>query len=100
MTQASTSSVAEITKLKLPSRYNVVLLNDDSTPQEFVVNILMTIYNRSTEQANSVMLDVHEKGRGIAGTYSYEVAEQKCVETITDARKNQFPLDVTIEKAE
>jgi ATP-dependent Clp protease adaptor protein ClpS len=100
MTQASSSSVAEITKLKPPSRYNVVLLNDDSTPQEFVVNILMTIYNRSTEQANSVMLDVHEKGRGIAGTYSYEVAEQKCVETITDARKNQFPLDVTIEKAE
>ena len=100
MTQASTSSVAEITKLKPPSRYNVVLLNDDSTPQEFVVNILQTIFNRSVEQANSVMLDVHEKGRGIAGTYSYEVAEQKCVETITDARKNQFPLDVTIEKAE
>ena len=100
MTQASTSSVAEITKLKPPSRYNVVLLNDDSTPQEFVVNILQTIFNRSVEQANSVMLEVHEKGRGIAGTYSYEVAEQKCVETITDARKNQFPLDVTIEKAE
>lgn len=100
MTQASTSSVADIVKLNTPSRYNVILLNDDSTPQEFVVNILMTIYNRSTEQANSVMLDVHEKGRGIAGTYSYEVAEQKCVETITDARKNQFPLDVTIEKAE
>lgn len=100
MTQVSSSSVAEITKLKPPSRYNVVLLNDDSTPQEFVVNILQTIFNRSVEQANSVMLDVHEKGRGIAGTYSYEVAEQKCVETITDARKNQFPLDVTIEKAE
>jgi len=100
MTQASTSSVAEITKLKLPSRYNVVLLNDDSTPQEFVVNVLQTIFNRSTEQANSVMLEVHEKGRGIAGTYSYEVAEQKCVETITDARRHQFPLDVTIEKAE
>ena len=100
MTQASSSSVAEITKLKTPSRYNVVLLNDDSTPQEFVVNVLLTIFNRSTEQANSVMLEVHEKGRGIAGTYSYEVAEQKCVETITDARRNQFPLDVTIEKAE
>ena len=100
MTQASSSSVAEITKLKLPSRYNVVLLNDDSTPQEFVVNVLQTIFNRSTEQANVVMLEVHEKGRGIAGTYSYEVAEQKCVETITDARRNQFPLDVTIEKAE
>ena len=100
MTQASSSSVAEITKLKPPSRYNVVLLNDDSTPQEFVVNVLQTIFNRSTEQANVVMLEVHEKGRGIAGTYSYEVAEQKCVETITDARRNQFPLDVTIEKAE
>ena len=100
MTQASSSSVAEITKLKSPSRYNVVLLNDDSTPQEFVVNVLQTIFNRSTEQANVVMLEVHEKGRGIAGTYSYEVAEQKCVETITDARRNQFPLDVTIEKAE
>jgi ATP-dependent Clp protease adaptor protein ClpS len=100
MTQASSSSVAEITKLKTPSRYNVVLLNDDSTPQEFVVNVLQTIFNRSTEQANVVMLEVHEKGRGIAGTYSYEVAEQKCVETITDARRNQFPLDVTIEKAE
>lgn len=100
MTQASTSSVAEITKLKPPSRYNVVLLNDDSTPQEFVVNILQTIFNRSVEQANSVMLDVHEKGRGIAGTYSYEVAEQKCVETITNARQSRYPLDVTIEKAE
>lgn len=100
MTQASTSSVAEITKLKTPSRYNVILLNDDSTPQEFVVNILQTIFNRSTEQANSVMLEVHEKGRGIAGTYSYEVAEQKCVETITNARQSSYPLDVTIEKAE
>ena len=46
------------------------------------------------------MLDVHEKGRGIAGTYSYEVAEQKCVEAITEARRNGFPLDVTLEKTE
>lgn len=100
MTQASTSSVADIVKLKTPSRYNVILLNDDSTPQEFVVNILQTIFNRSPDQANSVMLEVHEKGRGIAGTYSYEVAEQKCVETITNARQNSYPLDVTIEKTE
>ena len=100
MTQASTQGVADIVKLKSPPRYNVILLNDDSTPQEFVVNVLQAIFNKSLEQANSVMLEVHEKGRGIAGTYSYEVAEQKCVETITDARRNQFPLDVTIEKAE
>lgn len=100
MTQASTSSVADIVKLKTPSRYNVILLNDDSTPQEFVVKILQTIYNKTVEEANSVMLEVHNKGRGIAGTYSYEVAEQKCVETITNARQSSFPLDVTIEKAE
>ena len=100
MTQASTQGVADIVKLKSPPRYNVILLNDDSTPQEFVVNVLQAIFNKSLEQANSVMLEVHNKGRGIAGTYSYEVAEQKCVETITDARRNQFPLDVTIEKAE
>ena len=60
----------------------------------------MTIFNRSLEEANSVMLEVHEKGRGIAGTYSYEVAEQKCVESITEARRNHYPLDVTLEKAE
>ena len=100
MTQASTQGVADIVKLKTPPRYNVILLNDDSTPQEFVVNVWQAIFNKSLEQANSVMLEVHNKGRGIAGTYSYEVAEQKCVETITDARRNQFPLDVTIEKAE
>ncbi len=100
MTQASEQGLADIVKLKSPPRYNVILLNDDSTPQEFVVNVLQAIFNKSLEQANSVMLEVHEKGRGIAGTYSYEVAEQKCVETITDARRNQFPLDVTIEKTE
>lgn len=100
MTQASEQGVADIVKLKSPSRYNVILLNDDSTPQEFVVNLLQNIFNRSLEEANSVMLEVHEKGRGVAGTYSYEVAEQKCVETITNARANQFPLDVTIEKVE
>ena len=100
MTQASEQSVADIVKLKSPSRYNVILLNDNSTPQEFVVNLLQNIFNRSLEEANSVMLEVHEKGRGVAGTYSYEVAEQKCVETITNARANQFPLDVTIEKVE
>ena len=100
MTQASEQGLEDIVKLKSPPRYNVILLNDDSTPQEFVVNVLQAIFNKSLEQANSVMLEVHEKGRGIAGTYSYEVAEQKCVETITDARRNQFPLDVTIEKTE
>jgi|TARA_R110002074_G_scaffold387170_1_gene569199 ATP-dependent Clp protease adaptor protein ClpS len=100
MTQVSQEDVAEAVKLKLPPRYNVILLNDDSTPMEFVINILQTIFNKTTSEAEDVMLAVHEKGRGTAGTYSYEVAEQKCVETITDARRNQYPLDVTLEKTE
>ena len=100
MTQTTQQDVAEIVKLKLPPRYNVIVLNDDATPMEFVINILQTIFNKSTPEAEAVMLAVHEKGRGNAGTYSYEVAEQKCVETITDARRNQYPLDVTLEKTE
>jgi ATP-dependent Clp protease adaptor protein ClpS len=100
MAQVSHEDVAEIIKLKSPPRYVVILLNDETTPQEFVVNLLITIFNKSLEEANSVMLEVHEKGRGIAGIYSYEVAEQKCVESITEARRNQYPLDVTLEKAE
>lgn len=100
MTQTSHQEVAELTKLITPPRYNVILLNDESTPQEFVVNVLLTIFSKTTDEATAVMLEVHEKGRSIAGTYSYEVAEQKCVETITDARRNQFPLDVTLEKTE
>jgi ATP-dependent Clp protease adaptor protein ClpS len=100
MAQVSQEEVAEITKLSSPPKFNVIILNDESTPQDFVVNILQVIFNKTIDDAQSVMLEVHEKGRGIAGTYSYEVAEQKCVETITDARRNGFPLDVTLEKTE
>lgn len=98
MTQVSREELTEIVRLTTPSKYNVIMLNDDSTPMEFVVNVLTTIYSHTLDTAKSVMLEVHEKGRGIAGTYSYEVAEQKCVETITEARRNGYPLDVTLEK--
>ena len=100
MAQVSHEEVAEVTKLKSPPRYNVIMLNDDSTPMEFVISVLTNIYGHTMETAKSVMLEVHEKGRGICGTYSYEVAEQKCVETITEARRNSYPLDVTIEKTD
>ena len=100
MTQASHEDVAEHIKLKSPPKYNVILMNDEATPQEFVTNVLRAIFNRTAVEAEAVMLEVHNKGRGIAGTYSYEVAEQKCVETITDARRNSYPLDVTLEKSE
>ena len=98
MTQVSREEVAEVTRLKGPPKYNVIMLNDDSTPMDVVVNVLTSIFGHTTETAKEVMLEVHEKGRAVCGTYSYEVAEQKCVETITEARRNSYPLDVTLEK--
>lgn len=100
MTQASQEEFADIIKLGSPRKYNVILLNDDSTPMEFVVSILVNIFNKDVESAKKVMLEVHEKGRSIAGSYIYEIAEQKCVETVTEARRNGYPLDVSMEKAE
>lgn len=98
MTQVSREEVTEAIRLRTPDKYNVIMLNDDSTPMDFVVNVLTTIFRHNMESAKAVMLEVHEKGRAVCGTYSYEVAEQKCVETITEARRNGYPLDVTLEK--
>lgn len=88
------------TKLKGPGKYHVIMLNDDMTPMEFVVQVLMSIFNKSQEDAAEIMLTVHERGRGIAGTYMYELAEQKSAETISSARTAGYPLSVTIEEAE
>jgi len=82
-----------------PNRYMVVFLNDNVTPMEYVTQVLMTYFNKSSEEANTITLEVHEKGRSIAGSYSYEVAEQKCIETVTDARKHNYPLDVVMEES-
>jgi len=85
--------------LKEPSMYKVLLLNDDYTTMEFVVDVLMDIFHKSVEQATRIMLDVHKRGIGVCGTYTYEVAETK-VETVTRlARENGHPLKCTMEKA-
>lgn len=90
----------DVVKLKAPNKFNVIMINDDVTPMDFVIQVLVLIYNKDPEQAKDIMLEVHEKGRCIVGTYSYEVAEQKCVETITESRKAGYPLDVIIEENE
>jgi len=100
MSSPTNEAVVEKQRLASPNKYMVIFLNDNVTPMEYVIQVLLAFYGKTTEEANDITMEVHEKGRSIAGMYSYEVAEQKCVETITDARKNQFPLDVTIEKAE
>ena len=94
-----TTATKKKTALKSPNKYMVVFLNDNVTPMEYVIQVLMTYFNKSTEEANVITLEVHEKGRSIAGAYSYEVAEQKCIETVTDARKHNYPLDVVMEES-
>ena len=86
-------------KTKEPALHSVVLLNDDYTPMEFVVDVLETLFQKSPAEAYRIMMHVHVNGSGIAGVYPYEVAETK-VETVTSmARDAQFPLRATIEEA-
>jgi len=85
-------------KTKKPSMYKVLMLNDDYTPMEFVVHILERIFNKSQEEATTIMLHVHQKGVGICGVFTYEVAETKANQVMDLARQNQHPLQCTIEK--
>ena len=87
------------TATKKPFMYKVLLINDDYTPMEFVVNVLEKIFNKSQEQANQIMLHVHKNGIGICGVFTYEVAEVKCKNVIDFAKKYQHPLQCTIEKS-
>ena len=84
--------------LKHPPSYQVILINDDFTPMEFVIQLLIEIFNRTTVQAKEIMLTVHDKGKGVAGTYGLEIAEQKQQEATMIARHHGHPLKVVIEK--
>jgi len=96
-TKEITDTTIEV-NVKEPDKYKVLLINDDFTPMDFVIYILVTIFHHSTEAAEEIMAQVHEKGKGIAGVYTYEIAEQKAVESTTQARKNGHPLNVEIEE--
>jgi len=87
------------TEQREPSMFKVVLLNDDYTTMEFVVQVLEAVFQKSPAEAYRIMMHVHQHGRGIAGVYPWEVAETK-VETVTSlARHAEFPLRATIEAA-
>ncbi|MDB5478239.1 MAG: clpS [Alphaproteobacteria bacterium] len=87
-------------KTKKPSMYKVLLLNDDFTPMEFVIYVLERVFRKNREEANDIMLKVHEDGVGVAGVYTYEVAETKVDQVMTLARKNEHPLQCTMEREE
>ena len=87
-------------KVKEPSLYRVLLHNDDYTTMEFVVEILMHIFHKTIEDATRIMLNVHEKGVGVCGVYTFEVSETK-VDTVHNlARDHGFPLKCSMEKDE
>jgi|TARA_B110000196_G_scaffold147946_1_gene127996 ATP-dependent Clp protease adaptor protein ClpS len=81
-----------------PSMYKVLLLNDDYTPMEFVVEILERFFSKQGEEAVQIMLHVHQKGVGVCGIFTYEVAETKVTQVVDYARANQHPLQCTLEK--
>ena len=87
------------TRTKQPQPYRVLMLNDDYTPMEFVVLVLQRFFRMSIEEATRVMLHVHQKGVGVCGVFTYEVAETKVGQVIDFARQNQHPLQCTLEKA-
>jgi ATP-dependent Clp protease adaptor protein ClpS len=81
-----------------PKRWKVVILNDDSTPMDFVISVLVEIFKHNPDSAKDIMLQVHETGSGIAGVYSFEIAEVKAVEATNQARTNGFPLQIKLEE--
>ena len=85
-------------KTKKPSLYKVLLLNDDYTPMEFVIHVLEKHFSKSPEEATRIMLHVHQKGVGVCGVFTYEVAETKVTQVMDVARQNNHPLQCTMEK--
>jgi ATP-dependent Clp protease adaptor protein ClpS len=98
----STTDIQLDEKIKVtisePKRWKVILLNDDSTPMEFVMGILTEIFKHTQDTAREIMLQVHEEGSGVAGVYSFEIAEAKAVEATNLARTNNHPLQLKLEE--
>ena len=86
-------------EIKEPPLYRVVLINDDYTPMEFVVNILESIFGMERTRATQVMLEVHTKGKGVCGVYNFEIAETKVAQVMGLAQQHQHPLLCTMEES-
>lgn len=81
-----------------PAQYRVVLLNDDFTTKDFVVAVLMAVFHKKQEEATVIMEDVHKKGRGVVGAYSYDIAATRCLQVHEAARQSGFPLRCVMEQ--
>ena len=85
-------------KITEPPKYKIIFLNDDQTPMEWVVSLLTEIYKHSRESAENITMTIHTEGSGVVGTYSFEIAEQRTLETINLSRNHGFPLQVKMEE--
>jgi ATP-dependent Clp protease adaptor protein ClpS len=85
-------------KIKYPKKYKVYLLNDDYTSMDFVIDILISIFHKSYEEAENIMLEIHKKERGLCGVYTHEIAETKVMQVHKKAKENGFPLKSTMEE--
>ena len=86
-------------ELKEPSQYKVMLMNDDFTPMDFVVEILEHFFSKNRQSATQIMVEIHTSGKGICGVYSHEIAETKVDQVNQYSREHQHPLLCTLEKA-
>ena len=86
------------TKTKKPSMYKVIMLNDDYTPMEFVVHVLERFFGKNRDEATRIMLHVHQRGVGVCGVFTYEVAETKVTQVMDFAHQHSHPLQCTLEK--
>ena len=91
------TATREKIRIKEPDRYKVIFINDDFTPMEFVMQLLTEIFHHPEDAAKEIMLKVHTEGKGVAGLYFFEIAEQKATESMTVSRTAGFPLQVEIE---
>jgi len=94
--QHSTQTL-ERTELARPRLFRVLLLNDDYTPMDFVVMVLRRYFRQDDAQARAIMLSVHQRGQGVAGVYTREVAESKAAQVVAHARQEEYPLEVSVE---
>lgn len=81
-----------------PKKYKVVLFNDNTTPIDFVIELLITVFSKQINEAEYITMDVHENGRGVAGLYPFEIAEQKVAEAVAISRANGYPLSLDVEE--
>lgn len=97
MARSKTKTIQKV-ELKYPGRYQVIILNDDFTPMDFVIKLIIEVFNKNIDQAKDLTVQIHEKGKAIVGSYNLEIGEQKVQEVTMISRHHGHPLKTTMEK--